>query len=168
MARWLYLLSAFTVLAAWAGAQNPAPPLSPEDKLRLLQANSTLIDNLVRDGVALSAADTHEDRAARCRSASLALANEIQKAATADDAERVAELTDLFRDVVKDGLVPTITDGLSAVNPVSPAAVKLREVRGEAVRDVTNVKTATGKWAANPRVRDALKQLDEAAAPLQR
>src|SRR5688500_7209105 len=122
MARWVYLLTTFAVLAAWAGAQNTAPPLSAEDKLRLLKANGTLLDNLVRDGVALSAADTPEDRAARCRSASLALANEIQKAATAEDAERVAELIVLFRDLVKDGLVPTITDGLNVVNPVSPAA----------------------------------------------
>jgi hypothetical protein len=166
MARWLYLLTTFAVLAAWAGAQNPAPPLSAEDKLRLLKANGTLIDNLVRDGVSLSAADTPEDRAARCRSTSLALANEIQKAATAEDAERVAELIVLFRDVVKDGLAPTIADGLKVVNPVSPAAAKLREVRGDAARDVTNVKSAAGKWAENPRVKDVLKQLDEIADAL--
>jgi hypothetical protein len=81
MARWLYLLTAFAALAAWAGAQNPAPPLSAEDKLRLLKANSALIDNLVRDGISLSAADTPERRAEECRKSSLALAHEIQKAA---------------------------------------------------------------------------------------
>ena len=133
MARWLYLLTVFAVLAAWAGAQNPAPPLSAEDKLRLLKANGTLIDNLVRDGVALSAADRPEDRAARCRSASLALANAIQQAAAAEDADRVAELTALFCDLVRDGLVPTIDDGQRVVPPESPSAKKLREVRGLAV-----------------------------------
>jgi hypothetical protein len=164
MVRWVYLLTAFAGLAAWAGAQNPAPPMSPEDKLRLLKTNSTLIDNLVRDGVAMSAADTPEDRAARCRSAALALANEIQMAAAAGDAERVAELTVLFRDVVRDGLAPTIAEGLKAATPESPSARKLREVRGLATSDVNDLKTkipASGKLAENPRVKDSLKQLDE-------
>ena len=54
MVRWAHMLSAFVALAARAGAQNPVPaqpPLSAEDKLRLLKANGALIDNLVRDGV---------------------------------------------------------------------------------------------------------------------
>ena len=79
----------------------------------------------------------------------------------ADDAERVAELTVLFRDLVRDGLVPTINDGLKVVNPKSPAFTKLREVRGYAADDVVKVKTATGKLTANPRVKDSLKELDE-------
>lgn len=166
MARWLYLLTAFAGLAAWAGAQNPAPPLSAEDKLRLFKANGALIDELVRDGVAMSAADTPEKRAEECRKSSLALANEIQRAVTADDAERVVELTGLFHNVVRDGLAPTITDGLNTVNPTSPAAKKLREVRGNAAADVSGLKAvipANGKLAENPRVKDSLKQLDEIA-----
>ncbi|MBN9120586.1 MAG: hypothetical protein J0I06_15775 [Planctomycetes bacterium] len=166
MARWVYLLTAFTVLAAWAGAQNPAPPLSAEDKLRLLRANGTLLDNLVRDGVALSAADTPDRRAEECRRSALNLANAIGAAAAAEDAERVAELTGLFRDIVRDGLVPTINDGLATVPPQSPAARKLREVQGHAADDVTKVKAATGKWAENPRIKDALKQLDQVAEGL--
>lgn len=163
MARCLYLLVVFAGLAAWAGAQNPAPPLSPEDKLRLLRSNGTLLENLVRDGVAISAADTPEKRAEECRNAALALANEIQKAAADDDAERVAELAALFRDLVRDGLAPTISDGLRSVNPKSPAAAKLREVREWADRDMTAVRAAAAKLADHPRVKDALKQLDELA-----
>jgi hypothetical protein len=169
MARWVYLLTAFAGLAAWAGAQNPAPTLSPEDKLRLLKANGTLLDNLVRDGVALSAADTPEDRAARCRSAARALANEIERAAAAEDAERVAELTGLFRQLVHDGLVPTINSGQTVVNPQSPAAKKLREVRGLASADVNDLKAkipTSGKLAENARVKESLKHLDELAEQL--
>lgn len=160
MARWVYLLTVFAGLAAWAGAQNPAPALSAEDKLRLLKANGALIDELVRDGVALAAADTPEKRAEECRRSSLALANAIQDAAAANDADRVAELTGLFRDVVRDGLAPTITHGLAVVNPQSPAAKKLREVRTYATDDLTKVKAATAKLD-HPRLKDAAKQLDE-------
>jgi len=159
MARWLYLLTAFAVLAAWAGAQSPAPSLSAEDKLRLLKANGTLIDNLIRDGVALSAADRPEDRAARCRSAALALANAIQQAAAAEDAERVAELTSLYCDLIRDGLVPTITDGLQVIPPESPSAKKLREVRGLAVGDVAKVKAVVPAG-------ESAKQLDKVAEML--
>jgi hypothetical protein len=165
MFRWAYLLTAFVALAAWAGAQGPVPPapLSPEDKLRLLRTNGALIDSLVNDGVAMSVAGGPEARAERCRSASLALVNAIRAAAEAGEAERVAELTGLFRVVVRDGLVPTINDGLNTVPAQSPAAVKLREVRGLAAADVTDLRAAaaTGKLADSPRVRDALKQLDE-------
>ena len=65
MARWAYLLTAFVALAAWAGAQGPVPPapLSAEDKLRLHRANSTLIDNLVNDGVAMSGVGDPVERA---------------------------------------------------------------------------------------------------------
>jgi hypothetical protein len=171
MARWLYLLTAFAALAAWAGAQNPAPPLSAEDKLRLLKANGLLIDQLVSKGVAMSAADTPEKRAEECRSSSQALAHAIEKAAAAEDAERVAELTVLFRDLVRDGLVPILNEGLKMVPPESPTAKKLREVRGWAGEDVTKVKAAipaSSKLADNARVKESLKQLDEVADLLNR
>jgi hypothetical protein len=165
MARWLYLLTAFVALAAWAGAQGPVPsaPLSAEDKLRLLRANSTLIDNLVRDGVAMSTASDPVDRAERCRYTARTLVNAIQDAARAEDAARVAELTTLFRSVVVEGLIPTLNDAKQNVTPESPGAKKLGEVQTNSVRDVTDLKAAatTGKLADNPHVKAALKQIDE-------
>ena len=166
MARWLYLLTAFAALAAWAGAQNPAPPLSAEDKLRLLKTNSLLIDQLVSKGVAMSAADTPERRAEECRKSSLALAHAIRDAAAAEDAERVAELTVLFRNLVRDGLVPVINDGLKVVTPKSPASDQILLVRELAGKDVTALKAkipASGKLAENAKVKESLKQLDEVA-----
>jgi hypothetical protein len=164
MARWVYMLVVFAPLAGWAGAQNPAQPLSPEDKLRLLQTNSALIDNLVRDGIALSGANDSVTRAERCRHASLSLAEAIKQAATTEDAERVVELTGLFREVVSDGLVPTMREAQQNVPPQSPAAKALSTLQGLAANDVAGLKTvisAGGKMSENPRMKDALKQLDE-------
>ena len=171
MFRWAYLLIAFVTLAAWAGAQGPVPaaPLSPEDKLRLLRSNGALVTELVDRGVAMSGTPEPDRRADECRRASLALVNAIRTAAAADEAERVAELTALFRVVVRDGLVPTINDGLTTVPPQSPAAAKLREVRRLAATDVTDLRSAvpaTGKVADSPRVKDALQQLDELSEAL--
>jgi hypothetical protein len=165
MVRWCYLLTAFVALAAWAGAQNPTPPaqLSAKDKLRLHRANSTLIENLVNDGVAMSNVGDPVDRAERCRSAARSLVNAIQDAARAEDAERVAELAGLFRTVVLEGLLPTLNDAKQNVTPKSPGEKKLRDVRENSARDVNDLKaaTATGKLADHPRVKEALKGLND-------
>ncbi|QJW96342.1 hypothetical protein [Frigoriglobus tundricola] len=163
MARWAFLLTAFVALAAWAGAQGPVPPapLSAEDKLRLLRANHALIENLVRDGVEMSKAGRPVDRAAHCRLASRSLVNAIREAARTEDAERVAELTGLYRTVVRDGLLPTLADAKRGVTPNSPADVALRKVRSDSVEDVKDLKTALPAVGNNQRVKDALKQLDE-------
>jgi hypothetical protein len=168
MARWTYLPTAFVVLAAWGGAQTPAPPISPEDKLRLHRANSPLIEQLVHDGVALSNAADPVQRAERCREASVSLALAIQQAVRTEDAGRVTELTGLYRDLLRDGLVPTLNDARREVTPDSPGGKKLRELRTATADNVAELKAQlpAGKLAAEPGVKDALKQLDELAEAL--
>lgn len=167
MARWAYLLTTFFALAAWAGAQGPAPasPLSTADQLRLLRANSTLITNLVDNGVALSSsAGGPKQRAEQCRSAAKALASAIQDAAGKQEAERVAELADLFRDVVRDALLPTLDDAKRTVPPESPDAARIKEIRANTERDVRELKAAlptTGKVAESGRIQATFKQIDE-------
>lgn len=171
MARWAFLAAVFASLAAWAGAQGPAPAptLTAADQLRLLRANGTLIDNLVDHGVKLSRADTVEDRAEQCRRAAKALATAIQDAAARQEPERVVELTALLREVVSGALVPTLDDGKRLVTPGSPGEKQLRETRAAAAGDVSELKAAiptTGKVGDSARVKDALKQLDELSEKL--
>jgi hypothetical protein len=164
MARWAYLLMTFAALAGWAGAQNPAQPaLSPEDKLRLLRTNSALIDDLVRDGLKLAVANDPVARADGARNASRSLVNAIEQAARSEDAERVAELTGLFREVVRDGLVPTMREAQETVPPQSKGGQRLRELRGLADKDLEGLTTklAGGNLRANPRVQEELKQLKQ-------
>ena len=161
--RWAFALIAFIGLATWAGAQGPASPasLSAEDKLRLLRANSALIENLVRDGIKISKTDQPVERATHCRAASRSLVNAIQEAARAEDAERVAELTDLYRTVVRDGLLPTLAEAKRDAAPGSPAEVTLREVRTNSTNDVSQLKTALTSVGSNQRVQENFKHLDE-------
>jgi hypothetical protein len=171
MVRWGYTLFAFAALAAWAGAQGPtpAPPLSAEDKLRLLKANGPLIHNLVESGIQLSAAENAGQRVEKCRDAARLLAHAVRDAAAKEDAERVAELTALFREVVRDGFLPTYNDAIQKVTPGSPAAEELKKQREHAAGDVNGLKAAiptSGKVGENARVRDELKQLEELSAQL--
>ncbi len=165
MARWAYILTTFFTLAAWAGAQGPVPAstLTPADQLRLLKANGTLIDNLVDHGVKLSNANDPVARVEHCRSAAKALANAAHDAAGKQDAERVAELTGLFRQVVQDALLPTLDDAKRIVPPQSPGAERIKQIRRDATNDVIDLKTAipaTGTMAENARVKAELKELD--------
>lgn len=166
MTRLPHTLFAFVLLSAWAGAQNGAQPpaLTAEDKVRLFRENRTLIDSLVNDGVALSAAETPVKRAESARSAARAVVNALAMAASADDAERVVELAGLFRTLARDAVVPALDDAKRVVSPESPDGKKLRELREQAARDVSDVKASAppgGKLGARAKVRDALKALDE-------
>ncbi len=170
MLRWAYIFAVFVALTAWAGAQGPgAAPLTAADQLRLLKANGTLIDNLVDHGVELSRADTPQERAKQCRAAAKALATAIQAAATKQEAERVAELTTLFRDVLRDALLPALENGKRLVTPGSPGEEQLLRTWSYAAQDLSEVKTAipaTGKVAENARVKDAMKDIDALADKL--
>lgn len=169
MARWAFLLTAFATFAAWAGAQGSAAQLSLEDRLRLRQANGLLIENLVNDGVAMVNAADSVERASRCRGAARSLVNAIDQAADAGDAERVAVLTGLYKQVVTDGLAPTIKDASQEVRPDSPRGKVLKDVRAYAENDLAALKAAIGKSdkvRANPHVQDAAKGLDELAEKL--
>ncbi len=172
MARWAYILTAFFALAAWTGAQDkvPAPPLSTADQLRLLKANSVLITNLVDSGVALSSsANGPRQRAEQCHGAAKALASAIQDAAGKQEAERVAELAELFLKVVGDALLPALNDATNTVPPESPDGKLVKARRANSASDVRGLKAAipaTGKVAENGRVKLALEQFDGLAEKL--
>lgn len=164
MARWAYIIAVFGALAAWAGAQGPHPALGPADQLRLLKANGTLIDHLVDHGIELSRADTVDKRAEQCRRAAKALSTAVQDAAGKQEAERVAELTGLFRNVVDNALLPVLEDGRQTVTPGSPGEQQLRKTRAELAKDVAELRAAipkTGKVAENARVKSEMSELDK-------
>jgi hypothetical protein len=153
--------------AAGSGAQTAASAqssLSAEDKIRLLEANSALIVSLVHGGINMSNAGTQVDRVEQCRMVSRSLVNAIGQAAEAQNAERVAELTDLFGSFARGGLVPTIDEAKRDIPPQSPDALKLRPIRESAANDLAYLRTTISqneKVRENQHVKDVLKQLDD-------
>lgn len=163
MTRWTATLLIFAALSAWAGAQGPAPGLTAADQIRLLKANRTLIGHLVDHGLDLADADTPLQKARECRKTAQSLANELQLAADAQDADRVVELTGHFFIVMRDALVPNLDEAKRTIHPDSPDAAELKKLREKAAADLDAVRAAiptTGKVGDNAKVKDARSQLD--------
>lgn len=139
--------------------------LAAEDKIRLFEANGGLIASLVNAGIAMSNPESSQaDRVKMCRDVSLALVNAIGPAADAQNAERVAELTSLFHNFVRDGFAPMLADAKRDFPPKSPEGMRVRELQGYAVEDLARLKADIGKnekVRENQHVRDAVKQLDD-------
>ena len=167
VARYALLLTTFAALAAWAGAQGPAPSLTAADQLRLFKSNRALLDNLVDHGVKMSAADTPLARAEECRRTALTLATYTKRAATEDqNPDRVAELANLLGEVVREGLAPNLDEAKRTFPPESRQAKRVGELRDTTKHDLDAVRAAipAGKVGDNAKVQAALARLAELRA----
>ena len=149
-------------LAAWAGAQGPAPTTAAE-RLRLHRANRTLLTDLVGSGVRLAGADSPVARAEACQQTARAVGIAVRRAAEANDADRVAELGDHLDALVRDGLVPVLDDATRTVPAESPDAARLRAVRAGASADLDATEAALppGDDATGRALRARLHELRE-------
>jgi hypothetical protein len=163
VARAAVLLTIFAALAGWAGAQGPAPPLAPADRLALFRSNRVLVEHLVNNGLALSDADDPLRRAQECRRTARTLTNYLGRAATEDrNPDRVAELADLVGEVVRDGLTPNLVEATAAIGPGDPREPELKKLRAGAVADLDEVGAVVGPAPAvgdHPKVVKALAGL---------
>jgi hypothetical protein len=165
VARVAVLLTIFAALAGWAGAQGPAPPLAPADRLALFRANRALLDGLVTNGLALSDADDPLRRAQECRKTARTLTNYLGRAATDDrNPDRVAELADLVGEVVRDGLAPNLAEAAATIPPGDPREPELKKLRAGALADLDEVGAVVGPAPAvgdRQNVKQALDRLAE-------
>jgi hypothetical protein len=164
VARVTLLLIAFAALAAWAGAQGPAPSLSPEQRAELFKKNRTLLENLVENGISLSSADSPLNRAEASHATAVTLANYLKRAATEDrDPDRVAELADLMTAVVRDGLLPNAAEADRTIPPQSRAERdRLAKVQGAAAAELEAIRIlipAGGKVGDSEKARAAIEAL---------
>jgi hypothetical protein len=152
-----FTLAVLLALAAWAGAQGPAPALPADVRLRMLKENRLLLNDLVHQGIALSKADNPVSRAEECEKTVRTLGAAVRRAAEAENPDRVAELGDYLDVVVRDGLVPNLDEADQTIDPASPEWRRLKAVRERAVSGLDELQTAlptTGKVGEHDRVKD--------------
>lgn len=108
MARSFAILLIAAAASAWASAQPPTAGPITGDRLRLMQKNHELLEALVTRTVALANANTAIARAKVCRQTADDLRQELKQAVQADNADRVAELTEYLADVLEHGLTAEV------------------------------------------------------------
>ena len=156
MKRLTLTLAAFALLSVWADAQTAPAPVLAADRLRLLQANRDLLEDLLDRGLKLDAASTQLDRADQCRLALGTLTDALNRATEepAVDADRVAELTDHLTELVQSGLAPTLAGARAKVQAASPGKEQLTRIETAATTDLTAVQN---QFLLDPRLARSAK-----------
>jgi len=153
-------------LCAWVSAQGPAP-LPAEIQVKQFKTNRILIENLVDHGIDLSNADDPLERAKACRQTARTLANYLERAADAEDAERIAEFATLYGEVVRDGLVPILESARTIIPNGSPRWSELQETSRKAAADFAEARKCiptAGKAGESEKVKAVLAILAEMQA----
>ncbi len=156
MTRLLLTLAAGTLLTLWAGAQTSPAPVLAADRLRLLHANRSLLEDLLDRGVKLGDAAGPLDRADQCRLALGTLTDAMNRATEepAVDADRVAELTDHLTELVQSGLTPTLAVARARTEAGSPGKAQLAKIAAAATTDLTAVQN---QFLLDPRLARSAK-----------
>jgi hypothetical protein len=128
-------LSLFAGLSLWASAQERTTQLYQH--LKQFEANRLLLDQLINHGLNLSKGGDSLGRAEECRQAAITLAAAL-KTVPRNDAERVAELSDHIAAVVRDGLVPNLTDAHAQVGSPEQRQ-KLADISRDARTDLSEL-----------------------------
>ncbi|HVK17917.1 MAG TPA: hypothetical protein VM533_13295 [Fimbriiglobus sp.] len=165
MTRTALTLTLFAGLSLWASGQDGAPLM--ERRLKQFEANRLLLSQLIDHGLKLSSAEKGGNtlaRAEECRLAAATLAAAL-KAAPGDDPDRVAELGDHIAAVVRDGLVPNLTQAGQDIRPGSQDYERLKDLSRLSNEDVIAIVAAfpTGdRLERSSKVADARSRLADA------
>lgn len=167
-ARTVAVLLAGGLLAAWGAAQHPAGGTAAE-RLQLLKDNRDLLNDLLGHGLTLGDKNSALDRAVESRETTHRLARELRSAVILGDADRIAEMSDLYRRVWAEAFAPNLLEARSYVRPQSERYKEMRKLHLDAAKDVAALAAgipADGPVGALVRVKAAREQLEAAAADL--
>ncbi len=164
MRRLAFSTFVLVALSAWVSGQPAAGPLAGE-QLHLFRGNRELLENLVEHSVELANADTPVGKVRACHESTKDLGRAMKDAADRDDADRVAELSELLTAVIRFALVPTLGEARVAIPVGTPAYQRLRDLTELATADAERFELsipALGKIGASNKVKDARGKLHEA------
>lgn len=108
MKRFVSIILASALLAAWVGAQAPARRIAPADQVKLLQRNRQLYRAAVNSGLEVTGQFDPLERARSSTTLARQLSDEIQKAAQDQDAARAAEFGHHLVQLVDQGVAPNL------------------------------------------------------------
>lgn len=136
-------LVCFVLLSAFADAQStPRTPMLA-DRIRMIQVNHALLEDLLDHGIRLSDTDTHLGRAAECRKALVTIGGEVNRTVEqpAADLDRLSELADQMTQLTTEGLLPTLEAARAQIRAGSPGAEKLAKIETQTSDDLQTLLT---------------------------
>lgn len=159
MTRFILSLSIVVLLVAWADAQQTGGLLAA-DRVRLLEANRTLVEKMISHTVEISDENDALKRATTCHKAMKVLAIELNAAIRGQDANRISELGDHLADLASNGLAPCFIAGKEYA-PDSDPAREMKKLHETTVKEITQLEssvTRTGPLGQSRQVRQTLEK----------
>ena len=174
MKRSMFFLIA-VLLPGFGFAQAPRRAASAAELVGLHQQNRPVLDGLVETSLALSRPNTNSLAKSETYPRLLrSMGEQIEKAARAQDAARVAELTQLLERLIEKGFFPQLEQARRAINPGSREEPRLNTTRDQAVQVVRDIEGILPADGGDPVIRRSLeglrglkKQLQELGTPPQ-
>jgi hypothetical protein len=109
------------------------------------------------------------DKADDCLNTTNRLARELRSAVFVGDPDRIAEMSDLLKQVVSDAFVPNLTEARNTIPRQSDGFKQMEKVHRQAYADMTDLAAqlpAVGPLATAKQVLDARAHLTAAAADI--
>jgi hypothetical protein len=165
-----YLVLLLTAgITATASGQTSAPRLTASEQLRLLDRNRALLEHLVDRGLGLTSANSPLGRLEECRLTTDRLADELKYAVAGEDADRIAEIGDHLVLIVRDGVVPNLTDARDHIPPDSadfPKLVQAHQLTRQSIEPLAQLLPTNGKLGKSQRVQATKIKLELTATGL--
>jgi hypothetical protein len=155
------------VLAAWASAHGSGGLTA--DRLRMLHDNRPLLEDLLDRGLIVAEKQSPLERADECLNTTNRLARELRSAVYVSDPDRIAEVSDLLKQVVSDAFVPNLVAARNEVPVASDGYKRMKLIHRQAHTDVTALVEqipTEGQLGAVTRVQLARERLTAAAADI--
>ncbi len=168
MNRGLFLPLIVSALGALALADEPASAPVNEGRIRQLERNQSLLQELVQGGVSLAKAEDALQRAEYCNDMVKSLAEEIKRAAKDHDGDRALELGKHLQDLLERGVAFNLTKESRQTPGGSTRMKDLKGVRSNATKTMQDLEENLRKAAASDpeNMREALEAVQDGRASL--
>jgi hypothetical protein len=171
--RFLLTLVLAAGLAAWVGAEDAASRPSAVVQKELLHRNRALLDGLIDDGLKLASKPAPAgplERAEICQLMAVRMKGELLQASKAGERDRGAELAQLLRGLVVDGVAKNLGQARKQIPPQSQEEKRLFDLRDQTTALLKDAVEALGQFGApaertRQSLADSQAEVEKAVAP---
>jgi len=169
IARTLLLLLAAMVLCWSVAAQRPAAKLTAAERLRLLQLNQGLLDELIDSSLKVARTTNPLSLSEEHLSVGLQLSRSLEDAVNRNEPDRASEVAGLLHDVLAKAMIPQLNEASRTIPPSSPDYPRYLTIHRKAherLAGIADTLPTTGAGWASERVAECRTRLGAAMSQL--